>query len=117
VVVCPNPECKKENPNDSKFCVFCGKEILDVPAAASAGSTVPSVGKEVAKDKKEDRVESVCCAIASAIGVLGAVVGFLSGKSGYEIGYNLGGLFFLTWIVIYLIKGVQWIYKKIKKSG
>lgn len=117
MVFCPNPECKKEIPDDSKFCVFCGKEIVHAPAAASAGSTDPSVSPKVAKDKKEDRVESVCCGIATLIGIIGAVGGFLSGKSGGEIGYALGGLFVMTWIVIYLIKGVQWIYKKMKKSG
>jgi hypothetical protein len=117
VVICPNPDCRQENSDGSKFCIHCGKPIPPVtPGQPLSGAPNLPATSEPAK-KEEDKIESYCCGISLFIGVTAAIFAFLNGKSGYEIGYNLAGLFFMTWIVILFLQGVRWIYRKITKTG
>jgi hypothetical protein len=118
MLICPNPDCRQENTEGSKFCIHCGKPIPSIPPGEQTPGVTNLPGTpEAAPKEKTDPIESYCCGISLFIGVIAAIMAFLNGRSGGEIGYNLGGLFVMTWIVILLLQGIRWIYRKITKTG
>lgn len=89
-MICPNPKCGKQNPDDNVFCEYCGTRLPTIPESAindklsrcNCGSPIsekqhfcPSCGKKVSHKNEADEVLVVFIILSALCPLAGIIFG------------------------------------------
>ncbi len=81
-MICPNPKCGKQNPDENVFCEYCGTRLSTIPRCSNCGSPIsekqhfcPSCGKKVSHKNEADEVLVVFIILSALCPLAGIIFG------------------------------------------